>query len=661
MQGKHEGAPRAGLALESGSSRSGETVPGRRALLAIAVAIGAAAAGCGGGAESSSSGTTPPPLPTPTPTPPPSGYDVSVAVDGRSTSPISPFIYGVNFGEQTGANGTAYGWGPPDFPWTLNRFGGDRTTTFNWETGYSNGSQYNGTGGGTNDDNLLANVSAAPGVGAAIAPRAAITFGKGAALVVTVPLTYVAADASGAQPAPSAPGGQSSSSCQYAGCAGTPGAAHWLEAVPRDPGGATATPDTSDGFVYTDDLAKWLDARYGAHWTSATDALLVELDNEPDIWDGTHPELRGLVNGAVDSVTTGWDELWKANVAHGAAVKSVAPNAVVIGGALAQWDGVVMLHYDAAAGRVAAPAGYDYYLDYYLDQLRNDDVVLGHGRSVDVVDFHWYAQGLYGAIGNDSATQDSTTIQARENATRSLWDPYYIEPEAWPTGSVPGGTNCVSGLCPLAFIPRVQGHVAAHYPGTGVAILEYYWGRGGDVSGGIAQADALGIFAREGVYAAAVWPNGNPWVYNVPNNCNSNPTCVFGHGYVCLRAAFAAFRNFDGAGGRFGDTYLATAVSDPSRTASDERVTAYASLTSGTPARVVVVAINKSQTDALKAQFTVTDASAFSTATPYSVTGANGGAGGCSGPTEQAAVSVSGNQFSATLPAQSVTVFSLAP
>jgi O-glycosyl hydrolase len=83
---------------------------------------------------------------------------------------------------------------------------------------------------------------------------------------------------------------------------------------------------------------------------------------------------------------------------------------------------------------------------------------------------------------------------------------------------------------------------------------------------------------------------------------------------------------------------------------------------SGVSNRVVLVAINKSQTAALNAGLRLTHNVAFSKAEVYRITGANGGAGGCSGPVRQPDVTIaSTNAFNASLPAQSVTVFVLKP
>jgi O-glycosyl hydrolase len=110
--------------------------------------------------------------------------------------------------------------------------------------------------------------------------------------------------------------------------------------------------------------------------------------------------------------------------------------------------------------------------------------------------------------------------------------------------------------------------IAAHYPGTRLAITEYNYGGSEHVSGAVAQADVLGIFGREQVFAAALWD-------------------LSGGGRF-VDAAFAAYCNYDGALGRFGDTAVAAATSDVQATSI------YASVDAGRDDRMVLVAINKS-------------------------------------------------------------------
>ena len=175
-----------------------------------------------------------------------------------------------------------------------------------------------------------------------------------------------------------------------------------------------------------------------------------------------------------------------------------------------------------------------------------------------LLDVHGYpeAEGDGHRIVDDGGTAGE--VAAREQAPRSLWDPTYTE-TSWITRWSTNG--------PVRLIPRLMDRIGSHYPGTRLSISEYNYGAGGHISGAIAQADVLGVFGREGVFAASVWL--------------TSQTNTF------LFDAFAMYRNYDGRGGAFGDTSIrATTSSVDSRTA-------YGSVDCGDPARVVVVSINK--------------------------------------------------------------------
>jgi hypothetical protein len=574
--------------------------------------------------------------------------DVVVSMDSHTTTAISPFIYGLNVADQSG-NGNLYStWGTYLPKFTFNRYGGNNTTPLNWETGYTNAGadwQY------LNYDYPLASAGGSAGTmpvgpGNAFTPRIDFAHAHNAAQLVTVPIIgYVAKDASGAQPLLTAPDAMTPA---------TPDPAHWLQALPSNPAGATANPNTTDGFVYTDDFVKWMDAKYPNAKTDPVKSIQYELDNEPDLWSGTHPEIRGRFNG--NDIPTEFDELVNKTAVHAKAVKSQVPNAVVYGGAFALWDALVNLKH------AAAPTGYTYYLDYFLEKMKLASDAAGT-RLMDVVDFHWYPQG--GQISNNYATQNTQAINDREQEPRSLWDNSYRE-TSWVAGAVPDepASNCDSrGYCPIYFLPRMQAHIDKFYPGTKIAIGEYSYGRGGDISAAIANADALGIFGKYGVYAATMWPLGNEWAYNLPaNNCNGDGTCVLTHARRCELMAIDIYRNYDSNNAKFGDTSIATSIADATFTSpatQNERLTAYASMDAGNPNRVVMVAINKAATS-LNAGLKITHTKAFSTAEVWQVTGVNGDPGGCTAPTRQADISLPvTNGFNASLPAQSVTVFVL--
>jgi hypothetical protein len=262
--------------------------------------------------------------------------------------------------------------------------------------------------------------------------------------------------------------------------------------------------------------------------------------------------------------------------------------------------------------------------------MRQAEAAAGR-RLLDALDIHWYpATGTNaGEISNDYANQDAAMIRARLQAPRSLWDPSYDE-RSWVSGVTNG---------PIELLPRLKRLIAINYPGTKIAITEYYYGRAGDISGGIAQADVLGIFGREGVHTAALWPQAG--VYAQP---------YVGDGAKAYAYAFGAFRmflNYDGAGARFGDTGVAATNPDPANTSF------YASVDE--QQRVVVVAINKT-TSPQVASLRIQHPTVLRTAHPYLLSAAG------PNPTPQPVVTVdAGNVLRYTLPPMSVTTLQLRP
>src|SRR5205823_10073844 len=94
-------------------------------------------------------------------------------------------------------------------------------------------------------------------------------------------------------------------------------------------------------------------------------------------------------------------------------------------------------------------------------------------------------------------------------------------------------------------LPRMNEWVDRHYPGTKLAITEYNWGGLESMNGALAQADVLGIFGRERLDLATLW--GPP---------KADQPGAF---------AFRIYRNYDGKGGSYGDTWVRSSSADQSR------------------------------------------------------------------------------------------------
>ncbi len=532
-----------------------------------------------------------------------SGADFTATVNGGATFEISRYIYGGNFIEGSWEGAT------PPTEMTFNRFGGNRLTAYNWENNYSNaGSDFQ-----FQNDSYLSG-STTPGD--AVRSRAATTFGRGQAFMATIPmLGYVSANANGVRLETTDFNRANRLAANFRVSQAAKGSAFSL------------TPNPSDGFVYQDEFVNWFNSTFPGRATHPTAPVFFSLDNEPDIWHVTHKEIQSDFN---DDSTTHRLQTYRGftdtSVVYSKAVKSAMPNALVFGPATAVWSGVENL------GRYPTPDpdyGSQSFVDVYLDRMRAASAADGR-RLLDVLDLHFYPEHRINGdesrrLFNDFAPQDAATIEARLQAPRSLWDPTFTE-GTWVSNFLGG---------PIRLIPRLREKIAAHYPGTKLAITEYQYGRGGDISGGIAQADVLGIFGREGVYAATLWPIGNA---SAPNQ----PFGAFAYAF----GAFRMFRNYDGAGNAFGDTGLSATTSDVAQSSI------YASRTSG--GRTVLVVINKAST-AKVMRITLSGVGSPTGAQVYVMRS------GSANPARAADATASGGVVTYTMPAYSVSTLALTP
>jgi len=427
----------------------------------------------------------------------------------QDVRPISRFVYGVNGALEGGYSNAA-----------LTRLGGNRWTAYNWENNASNaGMDY------LNQNDSYLSSSDTPG--AAVRDAIAAAQARGAAILLTVPINgYVAADKNG--------GGDVDQTPNYLQL-------RFEESLASKGAPFTLTPDAGDGFVYQDEFVNWVDHEFPGSAGSAH-PIFFSLDNEPDLWPATHPRIHP------DATT--YAELAAKSIAHATAIKNVSPAALVFGPVNYGWYGYVALQ--------GAPdaAGRDFQ-EFWLAEIEAAQQLYG-ARLVDVLDVHWYPEAQGGGVRITGTETAPAVVAARLQAPRSLWDPSYTE-TSWIAQDSVGG--------PIALLPRLRDKIDANAPGTKLAVTEYNYGGGQHISGGIAQADVLGVFGREGVFAASEWPLAGDESY--------------------IEGAFEMYRNFDGANGRFGDTSVRAGTDDIAGTSI------YASVNSSDPERIVVVALNK--------------------------------------------------------------------
>jgi hypothetical protein len=510
---------------------------------------------------------------------------VTISVDASADRrPISPLIYGLAYA--TAEQMT-------DLRATLNRRGGNNTTRYNWQQDVDNRAAdyffeslpiYDGVPGGDADDFITA------------------TRAGGGEPIITIPtIGWVAKLGPNGERLASfsvAKYGQQKQTDPYFPDAGNGVRPDGSFITGNDPNDASVLVDSAFQQGWVQHLVdRWGGAANGG-------VKYYCLDNEPSIWFATHRDVAPT-GATMDEIRDKW-------IDYAAKIKAVDPAAVVIGPEEWGWNGYFWSGFDqqyAAAHNYQQPFpdrsahGNADYIPWVLDQLRQHDQATGT-RSIDVLSVHFYPQG-----GEGSDDVSKSTEMLRNRSTRALWDPSYVN-ESW--------INSVVRL-----IPRLREWTDTYYPGLRIGITEYNWGAEGHINGATAQADILGIFGREGLDLATRWTTPDP----------STPTYK----------AFKMYRNYDGAGGAFGDTSVRTVAPDP------DTLSAFASVRSSDGALTVMV-INKALSGSGSANI---DLASFAAAGPVEVwqlTSANR-------ITRLADVSVDGNAIAATLPKQSITLF----
>ncbi len=499
--------------------------------------------------------------------------DLVFTVDSSAdVSPISRYIYGSNQADLGGAT--------PNL--TLVRSGGNRWTAYNWETNASNA----GSDWFFNNDGYLGGGDIP---GEALRPDIQDAHDHDASYLLTLPIQgYVAADKDGTNVFDTPNHLQTRFETSVA-----------LKGAPF-----SLPPNLNDGMVYQDEFVHWVNTNFPNAPNNPLRTIFYSMDNEPALWAYTHEE--------VHPAPATYVELVGQNLEYAAAVKSVVPTAEVFGFVGYGWAAYADLQGAPDAG------AYGDFIDYFLDSAQDAENA-GGDRLIDVLDLHWYPEAQGGGVRIIDDDNAADVVEARVQAPRSLWDPTYTE-DSWISQ---WGT-----MGPVELVPLMQQKIAAHYPGTKLSFSEYNYGGYGHISGALAQADVLGIFGREGVFAATLWEMGGDHSYHY--------------------GAFAMYRDYDGQGGSFGDTSVSAQTTDVAASSI------HASVFSDNPDSLVLVAINKTGDEQI-AQIDVTHTTQFSNAKRYQLTSAG------PTPTAETDLTVSGNQVFATLPAQSVTTLVFEP
>ena len=353
------------------------------------------------------------------------------------------------------------------------------------------------------------------------------------------------------------------------------------------------------------DWIKYLVGRYGT--AESGGVAFYNLDNEPMLWDDTHRD--------VHPKPTSYDELRDSTYQYAAAIKESDSGAKTLGPTLWGWTAYFYSALDWEPGgswwndpQDRNAHGGTPFVEWYLQQMKAYEDQ-HHVRVLDYLDLHNYPQasGVSLAPAGDTATQ-----ALRLRSTRSLWDPTYVD-ESWIDE-------------PVRLIPRMHEWVDANYPGTKLAISEYNWGALDHINGALAQADILGIFGREGLDLATLWSPPSA----------SQPGAF----------AFRMYRNYDGQGGTYGDTWIR------STSANQSKLAIYGAQRSDDGALTLMV-INKTGEN-LSSDLNLSGFNPGGSAEAYRYSKANLGT-----IVHQADQTVGANGFRATYPANSITLITI--
>ena len=328
-------------------------------------------------------------------------------------------------------------------------------------------------------------------------------------------------------------------------------------------------PGTSDptGSVYRNQWAAAMAAAFGTGtctipYSSITSCHFYDMDNEIDIWGGTHFDIHPSPSG--------YDELANTYLTEARNLKGWDPQAIRLGPVSCCW----WFYWNGANGNdKGAHAGIDF-LPWWLNQIYWQDQIAG-SRSLDMFDIHAYPDGP-----NTSSYTQAQKQALAVSIYRDYWDPTYVSPstsinQQWTTQIQPDKT--------IPFrIPRMRAIVNSIYPGTPLAMTEWSAAFAGeqDFSTALGDADAYGLLGRERASLASRW--------TAPTATNPN--------YQALKL----FTNYDGAHHGFGTTSVSAM-----HNADPDLFSTYAALNAAGNAMTILV-LNKDPANAAQVQFTTT-------------------------------------------------------
>ena len=491
---------------------------------------------------------------------------------------VSPYIYGVNSGvDLSTVSAKSF------------RLGGNRMSAYNWENNMSNaGADWHNTSDMYMITKAAQEFRQVPGGAALNASYEAKNGNVPYTLLTLQMLGYVSSSKKG----------------QLTKKMAAP-SEYWKEVVNRKNGDLSLEPDKKDDYVYMDEYLNYLFENVGKS-DSETGIKAFALDNEPALWHHTH--------SLVQTEPLLCSELMEKSIDLASLVKEMDSGAEVFGPSLFGYSA-----FDSLAGapdwtELKSENSYRWFIDYYLDEMKKAEQEKGT-RLLDVLDIHYYTEAK-GVCGERSCNHydNDDCIKARLDSVRSLYDENYHE-DSWITDT---------GAEFFPLIPNLQQSIDTYYPGTKIAFTEYNFGGGDHISGAVAQADTLGIFAENGVYFATIWS--------------------FDENEYQL-AAINMFTNYDGAGNGFGNTLVKSEY-------DNEDISVYSSIEDDNENIVKIIVTNRSVHEETPVRITLSSDNKYSDAEVYSLYGDSSEIHGLDGIDK-----ISDNSFEYCLKPLSVTEF----
>jgi Glycoside hydrolase family 44 len=518
---------------------------------------------------------------------------------------ISPYIYGMNFADQALAQ---------ELRLPVNRWGGNSTTRYNWQIDVHN------TGSDYYYENIPDGSSTRLPDGSTVDAFVEQNRATGTDTLLTIPLIGWTPKQRRENhpydcgfPKTQFPSQQSFDPYD-------PDCGNGLT-----PGGQPVTSSITAGNTsvaidptFVQDWMGHLIGRYGVAGQGGV--RFYNLDNEPGLWNTTHRD--------VHPDHPSYDELRDRGQQYAAAIKAVDPNALTLGPVQDGWTRYYYASYLEYPDQIAQDDRDNHegkpFAVWYLQQMAVYEQQQGV-RLLDYFDLHYYPQTPDVAL---SPAGDAERQARRLRSVRGLWDPTYVD-ESWiPSTGEATAVNGVGVNGAVQLIPRMRDWVARNYPGTKLAISEYNWGGLEHINGALAQADALGIFGREGVDLATIW--------DAPA---ANQPGAF---------AFRIYRNYNGQGGAFGELSV-------SASSADQGQLAIYAARRGVDGGLTLIVVNKTGSE-LTSSVALSGFSPAAMAQVYRYSPAN-----LSAIVRQPDQAVSANGFSTTFPANSITLVAIPP